>query len=722
MNSIIDGIKKGEWSSTVEEYRKAVATETNKDRLKEVKSSIPCFTISGIFKGGRSANYLEQYSQVIGLDYDDIEDVESLRQVVNDCDYTYASFVSPTGNGLKVFVRVNSSSSEHEEVFSSVKRYYDNLTAIESDIKVKDLPRLCFVSYDPLAHLNEFCKVYNTTTAAVEQELGGMGDDADLKWLWEFTLNNKAGMTFSKGSRNSFLHLFASNGNRKGFDYDDILAYSLTYKSEDLNAKEITDTVRSAYVNNAHEHGKYAPADTALSAVDAVTMTEADSDYYVSVTEEFELADSPAIPEWIFESLPYPLDAACRLFEGRKRDMILTSALSVIGGGLYHVSGVYNEDKTYPNIYSFVVAPPGSGKGKMKHVRKLALCFHKSLIEQHKRHLKQYKKNLLDYEARVKAARKDPSVDIGDEPIEPSEMVYFISGNSSASKMIDILDATNGVGCLFETESDVLSTTMKQDWGDFSSTLRQNYHHEPVTKSRKSSGIIEIEEPKMSVCLSGTPSNVLPLIKSNADGLMSRFMFYCFSNKEMKFTINWGKKADYTLDERLDELNTYLCEHKYFQEGSRYFNWSEHQVKPLEKMFHSVLEDVKDLNDENLVSLVTRGGLMAFKIAMILSALRTDDKEMICSDEDFKIATTLVLDVYLKHNFHIYRLLNKRSYTPVKPQERLFNEMPKSFATKEALEWGKKAGFKERSIQNFLDSLMQSGRLLREKKGFYTKK
>ncbi|MBA99558.1 MAG: hypothetical protein CMN34_01360 [Saprospirales bacterium] len=168
-----------------------------------------------------------------------------------------------------------------------------------------------------------------------------------------------------------------------------------------------------------------------------------------------------------------------------------------------------------------------------------------------------------------------------------------------------------------------------------------------------------------------------------------------------------------------DKNNHYSV--SFYVDGKR-FRFSKYQEEPFAEMFQTALEDVMILNDENLVSLVTRGGLMVFKIAMILSALRSDDKEMVCSDEDFRIATTLVLDVYLKHNLHIYNQLNKRSYTLVKPQERLFNEMPKSFTTKEALEWVKKAGFKARSIQNFLDSLMKSGRLLREKKGFYTKK
>ena len=77
------------------------------------------------------------------------------------------------------------------------------------------------------------------------------------------------------------------------------------------------------------------------------------------------------IPEYIYEALPETLRDACNVFSGRKRDVFLTSALSVISGGLHNVYGLYDKEKVFPNLYSFVVAPPASGKGSMKFAKQL---------------------------------------------------------------------------------------------------------------------------------------------------------------------------------------------------------------------------------------------------------------------------------------------------------------------------------------------------------------
>ena len=43
------------------------------------------------------------------LDFDDIPvtEIETLALKINQCDYTLASFISPSGEGLKVFIKVN---------------------------------------------------------------------------------------------------------------------------------------------------------------------------------------------------------------------------------------------------------------------------------------------------------------------------------------------------------------------------------------------------------------------------------------------------------------------------------------------------------------------------------------------------------------------------------------------------------------------------------------
>src|SRR5690606_8805336 len=59
--------------------------------------------------------------------------------------------------------------------------------------------------------------------------------------------------------------------------------------------------------------------------------------------------------------------------------------------------------------------------------------------------------------------------------------------------------------------------------------LRKGYHHETFSSSRKMDNeFIDIESPKLSLVLSGTPEQIHGLIHSAEDGLFSRITFYTY--------------------------------------------------------------------------------------------------------------------------------------------------------------------------------------------------
>jgi hypothetical protein len=68
---------------------------------------------------------------------------------------------------------------------------------------------------------------------------------------------------------------------------------------------------------------------------------------------------------------------------------------------------------------------------------------------------------------------------------------------------------------IFENEADALSNMLKQDYGNFSDILRNSFQHETVSISRASDDrYFEIKSPQLSIVLSGTPNQVMPLIQS----------------------------------------------------------------------------------------------------------------------------------------------------------------------------------------------------------------
>lgn len=73
-------------------------------------------------------------------------------------------------------------------------------------------------------------------------------------------------------------------------------------------------------------------------------------------------------PEEVFSRLPEPLREACLevLTEPQEREAFLVGALGVLSGILPKVQGFYDASFTGPNLYCYVLAAYGTGKGFLK--------------------------------------------------------------------------------------------------------------------------------------------------------------------------------------------------------------------------------------------------------------------------------------------------------------------------------------------------------------------
>jgi hypothetical protein len=95
---------------------------------------------------------------------------------------------------------------------------------------------------------------------------------------------------------------------------------------------------------------------------------------------------------------------------------------------------------------------------------------------------------------------------------------------------------------------------------------------------------------------------------------------------------------------------------------------------------------------------------MTFKIAMTLSALRSDDSEITCSDIEFKTSLDLVSKVYLRHSIGVLNKMNKDSKKLNKTQDELLNWMKPLGEVKRSDIWNKakSLGIKERTLADIL--------------------
>jgi len=114
-------IQEGNYKEQVEAIRKLIAEGQDKEADK-LKKQLPAFTPSGTFENGRKAELLTQYSGFVILDLDKLspEDLEKAKSLVALAPYTFAAFISPSGNGLKIIVPVNSTAEHHKLAFQQV--------------------------------------------------------------------------------------------------------------------------------------------------------------------------------------------------------------------------------------------------------------------------------------------------------------------------------------------------------------------------------------------------------------------------------------------------------------------------------------------------------------------------------------------------------------------------------------------------------------------------
>lgn len=271
---VLKDIKTGKYINVIKYLRKSLA-ESKMEAYERAKKSLPAFTPSASFKGGRKLEFITSYTQIVVLDIDKLskEQLTNAKALAIQNQYTFSAFTSPSGNGLKIFVQVNSSQENHKEAFLKLQKYYEELLALPIDKSGKDVTRLCFVSYDTDLYLNENASIfpiiatedlrpYFNQEQEAEPETPTIASNGfstekfinDYLPVYEHCVRfTEKKESYINGNRNNFVHLLACNLNRKGVPLPAAMGYILSDYNYD--AQEVTATVNSAY-KNVIEHNK----------------------------------------------------------------------------------------------------------------------------------------------------------------------------------------------------------------------------------------------------------------------------------------------------------------------------------------------------------------------------------------------------------------------------------------------------------------------------------
>lgn len=268
VHKILGRIRDGKSKDLVTQIRK----EKDKGERNELKKKLPSICFSGKFSK-RADNSLLEHSGLICLDFDGYtkqkDMIQDKEKMMKD-KYTFCVFISPSGNGLKVLVKIPNDAENHVKYFQSLENYYNSN---HFDTTSKNISRVCYESYDPLIYVNENSTVWETIEETEYREVIVNKDqptipitdenkivDILVKW-W----NKKYPMI--EGQRNHNVYVLAMAFNDYGINKNLAQYICNQYQSRDFPVSEIENTINSAYQNTAKFNTKYYEDDEAITQI-----------------------------------------------------------------------------------------------------------------------------------------------------------------------------------------------------------------------------------------------------------------------------------------------------------------------------------------------------------------------------------------------------------------------------------------------------------------------
>ena len=409
-------------------------------------------------------------------------------------------------------------------------------------------------------------------------------------------------------------------------------------------------------------------------------------------------------------------------------DILLLGTLTVLSACLPQIEGIYNKRPVSSNLFLFVTARASSGKGRLTLCRYLIEPIHERLREINEAEMMDYKQKMQMYNA----SKNKGSME---KPEQPPLRMLFIPANSSATAVYQVLGENDGQGIMFETEGDTLANTFASDYGNYSDGFRKAFHHETISYvRRKDREYVNLKHPKLSALLTGTPKQVSALITDAENGLFSRFIFYYLSTKVMWQNV-FEQSGDRTLDdqfralgEEFHDFHTLLADY-----GKIRFHLTVEQQRRFNEFFEQAQVQYVDELGEDIIASVRRLGLITYRIAMIMSALRIMEDgcfedNIICRDVDFETAL-VISDALLHHTTKVFEELPRLAASGSSSagqktiRRQLFlDKLPETFSRKEFIEISSSLGIPLKTAERHISQWCKDGVVERVDHGQYVKK
>jgi len=265
---VLDRIRIGKNKELISSIRK----ESDKTARNELKKNLPAICFSGTFSK-RSDDAIIEHSGLICLDFDGYESVDLMQEEksrLTQDKHVMSVFISPSGNGLKVIVKIPPTPEDHKRYFDALGEHFGS---DKFDISTKNVSRVCYESYDKDIYINLDSEVWDTMADYEYRPVDKVKDRPTIP----ITDDNKVIEILVKwwtkkypmveGQRNNNAFILAAALNEYGISKSLAEFVLMNYAGNGFTQSEIKTTIDSAY-RNVMAHGtKYYEDDARMSKI-----------------------------------------------------------------------------------------------------------------------------------------------------------------------------------------------------------------------------------------------------------------------------------------------------------------------------------------------------------------------------------------------------------------------------------------------------------------------
>ena len=725
-----------------------------------IKRKLPAVVPAGDCMEGRTVDLLRSRSGFAMFDGDHwpVERLEELkRKVMDACPWVHSAHITSSGEGLRFFVRMGVVVlPKFEHAYTLVARRLAEVTGLPLDMQCKNLCRMSFASFDPLALVRsgkEEIPVFpypEGFNPFVEEEVPAAQEEADADAAaaevcrWQFDAEELFDRflqynPYLKGERNHFFIRLGQRAYKKNFTspaVDELIKIAV----ERLADKEISLSFISSRITWGYTHATRKPSAFIQQEEEAFvskshlshieTKKSGNSALYADYEEdeaEILARKCPLLPNDVYRALPALIERGLEVAQTlRERDVLLLSMLANLSGCVPCTSMLYARRRFSPHLFLMVVAPAGAGKGVMAFAGRLPEMIQQEMDRTYTTERKAHERQISMWEsekARAQRQKRNANYDI--EPGEPPvHRCLMVPATVSRSQLLHHLDVMQEEGVIVNaTEIDELSNSLASEVGRHAPELRKIAMHEPVGQSYKvDRDPIWVKRPRMALCISGTPNQVSTFIPTLEDGMWSRFLIEAFGeNAEWESASPDEEMTDAA--EVFDRLAADVCAmFKFLMAHPTEVKLTRSQWQQHDRYFKKMLQRVRTENEENVQAIVFRHGLHAVRIAQTLTALRKYEagftmKECICTDDDFHTAMAIT-DTLLQHSLVLSTILpgtakSRRTMRDFFRVRAVLDTLPETFAAPDFVERLMARGISRSSAYRKLETAVKNGMVQR---------